>query len=53
MRTQYNLAFHSILYNDMQEVCENSRLLMALVLRVAGDRWGLIALLTSYLMLNT
>ena len=32
----------------MQEVCGNSRLLMA-ILRFDGEPWGSIALLTSYL----
>ena len=38
-----------IVYNDIQEVCGTSRLVTALVLTV---RWGSIALLTSFLMLN-
>ena len=47
------LTFHSIVHRDIQEVCENSRILTALVLKFAGVRWGTVALLTSYLTLNT
>jgi len=52
MRT-IKLAFHSIVDRDIQEVCGSSRLLTALVLKFAGARWGAVALLTSYLTLNT
>jgi len=47
------LTFHSIVHRDIQEVCGSSRLLTALVLKFAGARWGAVALLTSYLTLNT
>jgi len=43
----------SIVDRDLQEVCGSSRILTALVLKFAGVRWGAVALLTSYLMLNT
>ena len=38
------------MHNDIQEVCETSRLVTALALTY---RWSSMALLTSYLMLNT
>ena len=47
------LTFHSIVHRDIQELCGSSRLLTALVLKFAGARWGAVALLTSYLTLNT
>ena len=47
------LTFHSIVDRDIQEVCGSSRILTALVLKFAGARWGAVALLTSYLTLNT
>jgi len=47
------LTFHSIVDRDIQEVCRSSRVLTALVLKFAGARWGAVALLTSYLTLNT
>ena len=47
------LTFSSIVHRDIQEVCGSSRLLTALVLKFAGARWGVVALLTSYLTLNT
>ena len=42
------LNFRKIHFHD-----GNSRLLTALVLKFAGAHWGAVALLTSYLMLNT
>ena len=47
------LTFHSIVHRDIQEVCGSSRILTALVLKFGGARWGIVDLLTSYLMLNT
>jgi len=47
------LTFHSIVDRDIQEVCGSSRILTALVLKFAEARWGAVALLTSYLTLNT
>ena len=47
------LTFHSIVHRDIQEVCGNSRILTALVLKFAGACWGTVALLTSYMTLNT
>jgi len=38
---------------DIQEVCGSSRILTALALKFAVARWGAVALLTSYLTLNT
>ena len=46
-------VINSIVHRDIQEVCGSSRLLTALVLKFAGARWGAVALLTSYLTLNT
>ena len=47
------LTFHSIVHRDIQEVCGSSRILTAPVFKFAGVCWGVVALLTSYLMLNT
>ena len=47
------LTFHSIVDGDIQEVCRSSRILTALALKFAGARWGAVALLTSFLTLNT
>jgi len=47
------LTFHSIVDRDIQEVCGSSRIVTALVLKFARAHWGAVALLTSYLMLNT
>jgi len=49
------VKLHSIgiVQNDIQEVCESSKIVIALVLKFTGAKWGAIALLTSYLMLNT
>ena len=38
---------------DIEEVYGSSRLLTALVLKFAGARRGAVALLTSYVMLNS
>ena len=43
----------SIVHRDIEEVYGSSRLLTALVLKFAGARWGAVALLTSYVMLNS
>jgi len=42
-----------MVHSDIQEVCGSSRIVTALVLKFAGTHWGVTALLTSYLMLNT
>ena len=47
------LTFHSIMDRDIKEVCGSSRILTTLVLKFAGACWGAVALLTSYLTLNT
>ena len=44
---------HSIVHRDIHEVCRISRILTAIVLKFAGAHWGAVALLTSYLTLNT
>jgi len=51
--THDKLTFHSIVHRDIQEACESSRILTALVLKFARAQWGTVALLTSYLKLNT
>jgi len=40
------LTFHSIVHRDIQEVRGSSRLLTALVMKLAGAHWGAVALLT-------
>ena len=47
------LTFHSIVHRDIQEICGSRRILTAVALKFAGARWGTVALLTSYLTLNT
>ena len=41
------------MHSDVQEECGTSRLVTALVLKFSGVQWDIIAVLTSYLMLNT
>ena len=43
----------SIVHSSIQEVCGSSRIVTALVLKLASAQWGATALWTSYLMLNT
>jgi len=46
-------TFYSIVGRDIQEVCGSSGILTVVVLKFAGACWGAVALLTSYLTLNT
>ena len=53
IRGRINIPYSATVHSDIQEECGTSRLVTALVLKFSGAQWDVIAVLTSYLILNT